>query len=289
MTNPDIVKNPTDWKTVRNWIFDREGSDERKRRQIYTVSDTIYHGVHFAYLTVYEWVGDFSEGPVDFVKRHEHDVLNLYLATSRDADNWDLSWVYSSRPIIPRGGAGAFDKDLIVPASRFVTHADKHWLYYGGSNERHGNETTVFPRTQAIGLAWLRLDGFVGLAAGDAMGTVVTRPFVLDGNAIEFNVDASRGSAQFELLSEDGRPMDGFSGTNAARHAGVDQLRLKPAFAGKDDLSPLAGRSVCVKVSLQNCAALQLSGGREMTFAQGARGRSAVYDRSMRLYRITAA
>ena len=47
MTNPDVKRNPAGWTTVRQWKFDREGPDEHRRRQIYTMTDWIYCGVHY--------------------------------------------------------------------------------------------------------------------------------------------------------------------------------------------------------------------------------------------------
>ena len=124
MTNPDIKADPTAWKLVREWMFDREGPEECRRRQIYGLSDWIYHGVHFAQMMVFEWPGDLSEGPPDYHKRHERDVLEYYIATSRDGDSWDLAWVYSGKKMIPRGPEGSWDKDLLEPASEIITHAE---------------------------------------------------------------------------------------------------------------------------------------------------------------------
>ena len=129
MTNPDVKANPLDWTISSEWKFDRQGPDEYRRRQVYSLSDWIYAGVHFGLVMVYEWPGDLSEGPVDYYQRHERDVLNYYIATSRDGDNWDLHWVYAGQPIVPRGPDGSWDKDFIVPASEIITHDDRHWLY----------------------------------------------------------------------------------------------------------------------------------------------------------------
>jgi hypothetical protein len=197
MVNRDLWANPTDWTAVRSWIFDREGAEERLRRQIYAATCWIYEGVYFALLSVYEHPGDVSEGTTtDRQRRHERDVMEYYLATSRDGDAWDLGWVYAGRPIVPRGGDGAFDKDLLLPASTIVTHEDRHWLYYAGGDERHGTDATNppvrFDRRHAIGLAHLRLDGFVALAAGEQQGTVTTRPFVLEGSRLEVNPTPAR-------------------------------------------------------------------------------------------------
>ncbi|MFP6753077.1 MAG: hypothetical protein VB855_15450, partial [Pirellulaceae bacterium] len=42
MTNPNPRADPTSWKLVRNWIFDREGPGETSRRQIYALTDWIH-------------------------------------------------------------------------------------------------------------------------------------------------------------------------------------------------------------------------------------------------------
>ncbi len=247
MTNPDVKANPTAWKLVRNWKFDREGPEEYRRRQVYALTDWIYHGVHFGLIMVYEWPGDHSEGPADYHKRHDRDVLSYYIATSRDGDSWDLTWVYAGKPIVPRGPDGSFDKDMILPPANIITHQNRHWIYYGGANERHG-----MPRTSTgIGVATLRLDGFVCLEAKDEPGTVVTKPFKLEGSRLEVNVDAQAGRVQVELLDENG-PISGFSGKDAPEYRAVDDLRLKPAWKDNKDLSALKGKVVQIRFRLRN-------------------------------------
>ena len=244
MTNPDIKSDPTGWKLVRDWKFDREGSEECRRRQIYGLSDWIYHGVHFAQMMVFEWPNDLSEGPADHHKRHERDVLEYYIATSRDGDSWDLSWVYAGRKMITRGPAGSWDKDMIVPSSEIITHNDKHWLYYAGSNERHGA-----PRpAQGIGVAALRLDGFVFLEAGARMGSLTTKPFRLEGKRLQVNVGGEK--FRVEILDEKGRPLPGFSGPEAETVSNVDNLRLEPQWKGSL-LSALKGHMVRLKFHLE--------------------------------------
>jgi Tol biopolymer transport system component len=249
MTNPDIQGNPTGWNLVRAWKFDREGDHEAQRRQVYAVSCWIYEGIYFALLSVYEHPSDFSEGTAtDLVTRHERDVMNFYIATSRDGDSWDLTWVYQERPMIPRGPDGTFDKDLLLAASTIVTHNDKHWLYYSGANERHGNEEVQFGRTMALGLATLPLDRFVGLAAGSEAGIITTRPFRLEGDALQINVDARRGSIGVDVLDEAGSLIPGCS----AHAAGVDELRWQPRWSGVEGLSLLRGKSVRLRFRLQD-------------------------------------
>jgi hypothetical protein len=125
--------------------------------------------------------------------------MNFYVATSRDGDRWDLRWVYAGEPLVPRGPDGAWDKDIVLPASTTVTYNDEHWLYYAGADERHGTEEVRPPARSdcrhAIALARRRLDGFACLEVRDRQGSVTTRPFRLDGGELEVNVDA-RGLAQ---------------------------------------------------------------------------------------------
>lgn len=253
MINPAPKTHPANWSLVREWIFDRGGKGETQRRQIYATTCWIYHGVHFALLSVYEFPGDVSEGQAtDTHRRHERDVMNFYIATSRDGDSWDLHWVYAGQPMIPRGPDGAFDKDIVLPASTIVTHADKHWLYYAGANERHGNEQVRFDRKHAIGLATLRLDGFVSLSAGALAGTVVTKPLKLDGGELLVNVDARGGEVSVEVLDDSGRPLPGFSGDAVVSTPNVDELRWQPRWRGHTDLSTLRNRIVRLKFRLRD-------------------------------------
>ena len=250
MTNAAPKRHPTAWKTVRNWVFDREGKSERTRRQIYAVTDWMRHGVHFAILSVYEWPGDFSEGGQDNHRRHERDVMNYYIATSRDADAWDLSWVYSNQPLVPRGPDGAFDKDLVIPASTIVTHAGKHWIYYGGANERHGGPGFEARREQAVGLATIGEDRLVGLHA-KSRGSLVTRPFRLDGRRLLVNTNVRRGgSIRVAVLDRRGKMIERFSSVNSRPVTG-DQAEAVVGWAGKATLESLAGDVVQLRFEVE--------------------------------------
>lgn len=251
MINPDVKSNPAGWQTARSWIFDREGADEPRRRQIYALCHWIHEGVHMALMSVYEWPGDVSEGPADLTRRHERDVLNYYLATSRDGVDWDTSWIYDERPLVPRGPDGAFDKDIVFPGSSIVTHQDRHWIYYAGGNERHGTPEVTFPRVHAIGLATLPLDRFVGFEAGDDEGIITTRPFRLDGSGLEVNVDAADGSLAVEVLDADGRALSGFARADAVETQGVDKLHLRPRWNDHKDLGSLVGQVVRLRFYIQ--------------------------------------
>ena len=228
-------------------MLDREGRQEGKRRQIYSLTDWIYEGVHFGLMLAYEWPGDVSEGGHDLVKRHERDICNFYITPSRDTYNWDLTWVYAGQPMIPRGGDGSFDKDLLVPTWNIITHQGEHWIYYGGLRERHDR----YPRLPGIGLAKLRLDGFVYLAAGEQEGTVLTKPLVISGKNLEVNMDARNGEASVVILDADGNTIKGFGAKDAKPFINTQGVALEPRWSSQADFSTLKGKIVRLKFRLQ--------------------------------------
>lgn len=278
MINPDIKADPTNWALERHWLFDGEEvhradrppieellgdpdylarvQQEALRRQLYMMTDWRYAGVHFGMMAVLEYPTDVSEGvETDQVTRHERSVENYYFATGRDGVGWDLHWVYAERPLVPRGPSGSWDKDMIFPVTNVVTHDDKHWIYYGGNNERHGaaEKDIWFARQGSIGLAHLRLDGFVGLEAGAEAGELTTRPFVLEGEDLELNVATNDGGEiRVEVLDAAGRPIPGFSGDDAVAATGVDDVRYRPVWGKGGDLSRLAGRTVRLRIALSD-------------------------------------
>ncbi|MBI2926032.1 MAG: hypothetical protein HYY24_10035 [Verrucomicrobia bacterium] len=254
MVNADVKAHPTAWRTVREWRFDREGPWEFKRRQVYSLNGWLYEGVHFGLLWCYEWAGDLREGPFDLHKRHERDVLNFYIVTTREDAPWDLNWVYAGRPLVPRGPDGSFDKDWVQPSCDIVTWQDQHWLYYCGAKERHDIYRVREGLTRwqcALGLATLRLDGFVCLEAKDKPGVVVTKPFKLEGRRVEINVAAPNGEASVEVLDAAGNPLAGFTEEDATSLRAVDGLRLQPRWPAHADLSALQGRVVRLRFHLR--------------------------------------
>ncbi len=254
MVNPDVKANPTDWKTVREWCFDREGPEEFRRRQIYGMTDWIYEGIHFGLMMVYEWPDEtpgaslkVKNENLDYQTRHERDVMNFYIAPCRDGANWDLQWVYAEQPLVPRGPNGSFDKDMVVQASNIVTWQDKHWIYYTGYRERHW----YAPRKPSIGLATLPLDRFVGLQANKETGSVTTKPFQLNGGRLLLNVEAQQGAVAVEVLDAKGSTIEGFT-ARQSRTRNVDALRLEPTWKSKRNLSELRGMTIQLRIYLQN-------------------------------------
>jgi hypothetical protein len=251
MTNPDVKADPTNWTTVRKWELDREGHEERRRRQIMSFNNWLYEGVHFGLLQCHEYPAGINalNQPSAAERRPERDVNNLYICPCRDANSWDLTAVYAEKRFIERGPAGSFDSGYIANGPNIVTSADKHWLFYGG----WPTTNSTLPPTMGIGGATLRLDGFLFLEpwVSDETGWMITKPFELQGGKLELNVSAKSGQVRVELLDADtGDSIPGFSGDDALPYQGVDDVRFAPRWRNQPDLATLKGKAVRLKVLL---------------------------------------
>ena len=108
---------------------------------------------------------------------------------------------------------------------------------------------TGFPN--GIGLAKLRLDGFISVDAGATEGTLTTKPFVFAGSKLVINADAKSGQVLVEILHTDGKPLAGFSKRDCDP-VHVDKIRQTITWNGKSDLTHVAGKPIKLKFYLKN-------------------------------------
>ena len=243
----DLKSHPTAWKTLTKFVLNDPDKTmvpgtRVPERQIHTLPIWYYEGIYFALTDVLTATNrPVPAGKQDFHKRHEKGIWEFYMAPSRDAINFDFALAaYPRKTLIPRGADGSFDKDCARPPMNIITYKDEHWIYYLATNERWGARKW----DARLGLAKLRLDGFFFLEAAGKPGSLITRPFKLQGAAVEVNVDAKKGWVKIELLDEKNNVISGLS----SRHDGMDKLRLRPEWK----LSGLEGKTVKLKVTLQN-------------------------------------
>ena len=93
---------------------------------------------------------------------------------------------------------------ILATTSPYLVMGDEIWIYYAAFNCTHYG--TRFPEREAgIGLCKLRLDGWVGLASEGEEGYFLSRPFDLEGEPIELeiNADASKGYVKVAVVGED--------------------------------------------------------------------------------------
>jgi hypothetical protein len=214
-------------------------ADDRDPRNVELYHNTgfPYEGMYLGLLTV------FHPEPLDNI------YLDLQLISSRDGRTWER--VGDRSPFLPVGRRDIdWDYGFHSPSSGPpIRVEDELWFYYSGRAYRHpvdgqGRE----PNKGAIGLAKLRLDGFVSMDARDEDGTLTTVPLRFSDAGLYINADAKRGRLRVEILDEAGLPIEGFRENNGIEFTG-DKVRWRAA-----DLSALRGRTIRIKFYLRNAS-----------------------------------
>jgi hypothetical protein len=181
--------------------------------------------------------------------------MDIQLASSFDSVNWHRA--VHRRIFLPLGyqrndyaGTG-FDSEMIFPASNVVKSGDRLLIYYSGFNRTHN----FFNNQSGIGLTTLRADGFVSLDAANVPATVVTKPFVLDGDKLLVNLEevhrkASSPGLRAEIQDQNGSPVKGFelAGSN------ITAPGVRSALTWRDgsNIAQLKGRQIRLRLVLEN-------------------------------------
>jgi hypothetical protein len=128
---------------------------------------------------------------------------------------------------------------------------DEFWFPYMGAGFPHGPQFVRESKWEgSIGLAKLRLDGFVSLASPmDSGGSVVTKPLRFAGRRLLVNCDCPNGWLRVELQDATGAPIPAFTerDCDAVR---ANSVRHQVTWKGKGDVSALAGKPVRVKLNM---------------------------------------
>jgi hypothetical protein len=95
----------------------------------------------------------------------------------------------------------------------------------------------------STGLGTLRRDGFASMDAGQATGTLTTRPLRFKGRYLFVNAEADRGELRVEVLDKRFRVIEPFT-VEKCVPLRADRTQQAVHWAGAADLAPLAGRAV---------------------------------------------
>ena len=246
-------------------------------------------------------VEDFPEHLWDPFHRNEFAEYRTELVISRDGVMWRRAapfWEF-----MRFGSWGTWDRDH-VGLAKPILYNDELLFYYAGSNVPMGSNSPGHPMADvintvrdgqwmahAIGLARMRLDGFVSMDAYQDGGTLTTRPLVFEGDHLQVNVRAPEkpfgadrfpptayGTFDVEILDHAGRPLEPFSLARCDTFTG-DKLRHTVTWNGSPDLSALAGETVSLRFHQRNAALYAFQFANEDTgqsmanlLAPGARG-----------------
>ena len=112
----DLLAYPTAWDTMTTIAVDDPKGEKTQAGvavlQMESMNVWIYENVYFGLMHVVT-LGEFTGATRDRKKvadpdeRHETDVIDFYIGTSRDGVNFDKSWIYSRKPFVERGGYGS--------------------------------------------------------------------------------------------------------------------------------------------------------------------------------------
>jgi hypothetical protein len=210
-----------------------------------------YHGLHLGFLHYFHTDLNGKRNPANNVAMS--GPIDIYLVTSRDTVNWQR--VNPEKPFLPHGAAEAFDSGMVFMCS-MIEHKDRLLFYYDGWNVEHGQlvGTPTIEGHAYIGLATLRLDGFVSLEPEGRHGTVTTKPLAAAGQKLLVNADARRGRLLVEVLDQADRAQPGFSSADC-RPVTTDSLRAHVTWK-KRSLSELRGQTIRLRFHLYRGAAL---------------------------------
>ena len=217
-----------------------------------------YQGKYVGFL----WVYHNSPNPVlaPSIKgeylRGEQQKMDTQLTFSEDGQHFMR--VGDRSPFLPVGEERNWDRGMVM-ISDMIERGSELWFYYGGWGVRHNGEDKTLGtivdgqrRMGAVGVATMRLDGFVSLHAGSDEGVVLTRRIhLLNQRHLWLNADASQGSIAVELLNAKCEPIPGF-GRGDSDALQTDNVRIEAKWRGGRDLSELNGEIVQIRLYLRN-------------------------------------
>jgi len=169
-------------------------------------------------------------------------MIEMQLVTSRDGYYWERA--FDRTPVIANGGPGEWDSGMVYRTAAPNIVGDEIWIHYNGFRDRHGPPYN-WPggRTSGIGLAKLRLDGFVSLDASEQGGFFTTKPFRFCGDLLVINADAAGGELAVEVRDAGDNPIAGYALSDCDPFAG-DAVRHTVRWNGSPDVGKLAGGDI---------------------------------------------
>lgn len=180
-------------------------------------------------------------------------ITELNFAYSRDGFHW-------SRPdrttaIKAERKAGTWDRGYVQSLGNICTvRGDKLWFYYTGfsGSESKAKKGGMYANG-AMGVAFLRRDGFASMDAGKQTATLTTRPVTFSGKQLFVNAASTQGKLRCEVLDENEKPLPPFTLENSIPFSG-DSTIQPMTWEGGADLSVLCGRPVRFRFELTDGA-----------------------------------
>ena len=234
-------------------------ADEKDRvgdRNFYTLEVLPYEGGYVGFTSVYHTMFGTAPAAMDTGNAQSPwmEKMDVQLLWSRDAERFQR--VGDRRVFIPNGPPGTWDEHLVYSVHNGIVREDlgQVWIYYEGFRGHHWFYHRQEPQLGQVGLAILRLDGFVSVTGN---GALTTRPLLLEGNRLKINatgvdkfVGPGYGTVRVEVLdAATGEAVSGFGKEDSDAFSG-DEIGYTASWKGKSDLSALRGKAVRLRFHL---------------------------------------
>ena len=268
-------------------VFRRTTRDAVQQTQFYQMAPMPYAGGFIGLIGAYH---NESLKPITPDKPWT-DRQDLQLAYSRDGVIWSrvggsgtvsYSELMAKRDWGPRARASVFlpygdmkkkdwDWGYVIPyfTPDPIVVGDRIHFYYAGTNAKHwwtwtGDPPKLDPNPKppkkGVGLATLRVDGFVSVEAGPKGGSMTTRPILFLGDTLTVNAEAKGGSLTVEALDAEGKPIKNF-GIESSVPLTSDSINHKLAWKGQADLHQLQGRPIRLRFHLKGAKLYSITPG----------------------------
>lgn len=182
-----------------------------QRTHFYNCPVFAYQNLYLGLMSIYRAEDD--EG-------YFHGPIFVELVTSRDGIHW-LREEGARPPMLATSPDRSWEHGMVAAAS-IVPVGDQLWIYYSGYDGLHD----YLPFHSAIGVAFLRRDGFASLDGDDNPGEVTTKRLTGLSGQLRVNCEAGAGLLQVEVLDAQGRLLPGYRKGDCSepRGDGVDQI-----------------------------------------------------------------
>jgi len=233
-----VEANPRMWHPTIN-------RPSEYRSEIYFMPVFAYEGQYIGMPNYFE-----SSGFIPLPIGNQDGTNSVKLASSRDMRCWTP--VGDRRHFLPISemGPGKWDTGQVFATSHPIRRGNELWIYYTGIDVRY--RPPHLHARGGIGLARLRLDGFVSLHAGPEEGIFETRAIKFEGERLFINADIKGGSIRAEIVDYSERVIQ--PGRSRAESLPVtgDGLRSELRWQGKDGVKDLRGQVVRIRFYLKN-------------------------------------
>ena len=160
------------------------------------------------------------------------------LAWSHDGRTWQRDY----EPFIPNNPVpGTFDHAMAWGDEQILVD-DETFIYYGGYER--GHKVNRFEERH-IGLARMPRDRYVSYDADINVGTLITKPLIINSESITVNANV-QGECHVRLLDSNREPLDGFGWVELKG----DSIEHKVEWSKK--LDSISGKAVCLEFQLKN-------------------------------------